>query len=375
MAPEAADAMMRYLDLSGTFANPASIQHCLGQTAESAIEDARSKIASVFNTKKKDFVFTSGATESNNLAIQGVAQTYRHQGKHIVTSAIEHKSVLDTCKHLESHGFSVTYLRPDNEGRISVDTVLQAITDDTILVSLMYANNETGAIQPIDKLAQALQDQKALFHVDAAQVAGKLPIDLTAMPIDLLSISAHKFYGPKGCGCLYVRNRNKIHLTPIMFGGGQEYRFRLRPGTLPTHQIVAMATALTLAHENMATDFAHCRTLKESLLVHLKKMDGVILNGSETNALPNIVNISFELVGSDALLITLTNRLAISSGSACSSGAIEASHVLRAMGIEGDRLYGAVRISFGRYTTQEDIRQAGEILLKEVLRLRALARE
>jgi len=164
MAPEAADAMMRYLDLSGTFANPASIQHCLGQTAESAIEDARSKIASVFNTKKKDFVFTSGATESNNLAIQGVAQTYRHQGKHIVTSAIEHKSVLDTCKHLESHGFSVTYLRPDNEGRISVDTVLQAITDDTILVSLMYANNETGAIQPIDKLAQALQDQKALFH-------------------------------------------------------------------------------------------------------------------------------------------------------------------------------------------------------------------
>lgn len=373
MAPEAVDAMMGCLDLSGTFANPASIQHRLGQTAESLIEDARGEIARVFNAKKKDFIFTSGATESNNLAIQAVAQTYRHQGKHIVTSAIEHKSVLDTCKHLESQGFSVTYLRPDSEGRISVDDVLQAITDDTILVSIMYANNETGAIQPIDELAQALQDQKVLFHVDAAQVAGKLPINLATTPIDLLSISAHKFYGPKGCGCLYIRNRNKIHLMPIMFGGGQEHR--LRPGTLPTHQIVAMAIALKLAHEKIADDFAHCQTLKRLLLARLKQIDGISINGSETKALPNIVNISFEQVGSDALLIALTDQLAISSGSACNSGAIEASHVLRAMGIEGDRLYAAVRISFGRYTTPEDIRQAGEILVKEVLRLRALARE
>jgi len=373
MAPEAVDAMRHYLTVADTFANPASIQHHLGQNAESCVEQARAQIAELFSAKKKDLIFTSGATESNNLAIQGIAQAYRKQGNHIITSAIEHKSVLDTCKHLESQGFSITYLRPNSEGQVVVNDVLQSLTDDTILVSIMYANNETGIIQPVDELAHALADQKPFFHVDAAQVAGKLPIDLATTPIDLLSISAHKFYGPKGCGALYIRDCNRTQLTPIMYGGGQEHR--LRPGTLPTHQIMAMTTALKLAHDNMASDFEHCQTLKQSLLTRLKQIEGMTINGSTAKALPNIVNVSFEQVGSDALLIALNNQLAISSGSACNSGAVEASHVLRAMGIEGDRLYGAVRISFGRYTTAEEISRAGDILTKEVSRLRVLAQE
>jgi len=371
MAPEAVEAMLPYLTNSGIFANPASVQHCFGGEAEIAVENARSQIAEGFHGDTKDFIFTSGATESNNLALKGIALAYRDKGKHIITSAIEHKSVLDTCKYLEAQGFSVTYVRPGSDGVIALDDILNAITDETTLVSIMHVNNETGAIQPIEQIAQALSDKKLFFHVDAAQSAGKLPIDLSSTPIDLLSISAHKFYGPKGIGCLYIRNRKKNQLTPILHGGGQESG--LRPGTLPTHQIVGMATSFKIAQETLSKDFEHCQRLKQSMLNSLNQLEGVILNGKQAHALPNIINVSFDQVGSDSLIISLRDRIAIASGSACNRGAIEASHVLRAMDIEGERLYGAIRISIGRYTTETEIQQAGHLLVEEVKRLRELA--
>lgn len=296
---------------------------------------------------------------------------YRDRGKHIITSAIEHKSVLDTCKYLETQGFTVTYLHPDGDGLIRPDDILKAITDKTILVSIMQANNETGIIQPIEQITRALNDKNLFFHVDAAQSAGKLPIDLSALPVDLLSVPAHKFYGPKGMGCLYIRDRKRTRLSPILHGGGQEHG--LRPGTLATHQIVGMTTAFQIAQENLSQDFEHCLQLKQSLLNILNRLEGITLNGGQANALPNIINISFEHVSSDSLIIALREQLAISSGSACNSGAIEASHVLRAMGIEGDRLYGAIRISWGRYTTAMEIEHAGHTIIEEVTRLRELA--
>ncbi|WP_431065267.1 cysteine desulfurase family protein [Methylotuvimicrobium sp.] len=370
-APEAVEAMLPYLTQSGLFANPASTQHCLGEAAESAVEHARTQIAKLIGADAKDFIFTSGATESSNLAIKGIALTYRGRGRHIITSAIEHKSVLDTCKYLENEGFSVTYLSPNKEGMINTKDLLNAITDETIMVSVMHVNNETGVIQPIEQIADALAGTNLFFHVDAAQSAGKLAIDLSKTPIDLLSISAHKFYGPKGIGGLYVRNRKKTRLTPMMHGGGQEHN--LRPGTLASHQIAGMASAFKIAHENLSNDFEHCRQLKRTLINSLHRIEGVTLNGGQTHTLPNILNVSFDNIGSDSLIIALRDRLAIASGSACNSGAIEASHVLRAMAIEGDRLYGAVRISFGRYTTEAEIQLAGLALIEEVTRLRALA--
>jgi len=321
--------------------------------------------------KSTDVIFTSGATESNNLALKGIALKYQSKGKHIITSASEHKSVLDTCKYLESIGFSITYLRPDHKGCLNLECILDALTEETILVSLMQVNNETGVIQDIEQIAQALKDKDLFFHVDAAQSTGKLKIDLTETPIDLLSLSAHKFYGPKGIGCMYIRNRKQTNLMPLMHGGGQEYG--LRPGTLPTHQIVGMATAFKRAHDQMLTDYQHCSRLAKILTSQLQQLESVHFNGDQFNKLPHIINVSFNQVGADSLLIALRDKLAISSGSACNTGAIEASHVLRSMGIEGDRLYGAVRISFGRYTTETDIQQAGRHICAAVAHLRQLA--
>lgn len=373
MAPEAAAAMAQCLTIDGDFANPASLQHRFGERANALVEEARSEIAHLLSCKPKDLIFTSGATESNNLAIKGIALSYQNKGNHIITSASEHKAVLDSCKYLESTGFKITFLRPDLNGQVSLDCILNAVTDETILVSLMHVNNETGVTQDIDLIAQALKDKDLFFHVDSAQSAGKLKIDLTKTPIDLLSISAHKLYGPKGIGCLYVRNRKQTNLTPLMHGGGQEYG--LRPGTLPTHQIVGMATAFKIAHELMLNDYQHCTRLAKMLTAQLQQLEGVHFNGDPINKLPNILNISFDQVGADSLLIALRDELAIASGSACNTGAIEASHVLRAMGIEGDRLYGAVRISFGRYTTETDIKKAGQCICAAVTHLRQLALE
>lgn len=365
--------MFQHLTLNGVFANPSSIQHCFGEAAESIVEKTRCQIAEFLNCKSKDLIFTSGATESNNLAIKGIAYSYLSLGNHIITSAIEHKSVLDTCKFLESNGFHVTYLRPNENGLISIDSVSDAITDKTILVSIMHVNNETGTIQDIEAISRLLEEKNILFHVDATQSIGKLPIDLSNSPIDLLSLSAHKIHGPKGIGCLYIRDRNKIKLTPLMHGGGQENQ--LRPGTSPTHQIAGMAMAFTLAKQDMIRDYQHAKQLRIQLLKLLSSLEGVRLNGDQNHVLPNIINLSFDNVSADSLIIALRDDIAIASGSACNTGAIEASHVLRGMGIESDRLYGAVRISFGRYTTEEEIEKAGKRICEEVNRLRQLALE
>ena len=380
MAPEVALAMAQCLTLEGDFANPASLQHSLGERAYHLVETARSDIAELLNCKANDLVFTSGATEANNLALKGLAFSPQNTRKHIVTSATEHKAILDTCHSLETQGFTVTYLKPDQNGLLNLETLLNAITPDTFLVSLMHVNNETGVIQNIEAIAQALQEKqqafpnhKLYFHVDAAQSVGKLAIDLSQTPIDLLSVSAHKCYGPKGIGCLYIRNRKRQHLMPLMQGGGQE--FGLRPGTLPTHQIVGMATAFKLAAHCLEKDQQHAEHLAQLLTDQLKTLKGLHFNGDQQQKLASIINISFDDVGSDSLMIHLKDQLAIANGSACNTGTIEASHVLRAMGIEGDRLYGAVRISFGRYTTAQDILYAGQHLYNEVLRLRQLALE
>ena len=373
MATEVALAMAECLTLEGDFANPASLQHSFGERAYYLIETARVDIAHILKCKAHDLIFTSGATEANNLAIKGLALSPLNTRKHIITSATEHKAVIDTCKYLETQGFKVSYLKPEKNGLINLDKLLAAITSETFLVSLMHVNNETGVIQDIEAIALALQDKDLHFHVDAAQSAGKLEIDLSQTPIDFLSISGHKFYGPKGIGCLYVRNRKQQRLMPLMQGGGQEYG--LRPGTLPTHQIVGMATALKLAANSLVNDYLHTQKLAQLLSTQLKQLEGVHFNGDQNQKLAAIINVSFDDVGSDSLMIRLRDQLAIANGSACNTGTIEASHVLRAMGIEGDRLYGAVRISFGRYTTEHEILRMAEIMCEEVLNLRKLALE
>jgi cysteine desulfurase len=371
LAPEVTSAMINCLS-NENFANPAS-QHSYGESALEIVEHARKSIAANLNCLANDLIFTSGATESNNLAIKGIALSHSTKGKHIITSACEHKAVLDTCKYLESIGFKVTYLRPDLNGQINVEQILSSITSETILVSIMHVNNETGYIQDIEQIAKNLESESIYFHVDAAQSAGKLPIDLNDLPIDLLSISGHKFHAPKGIGCLYIRNRKKTQMFPLLHGGGQEYG--LRPGTLATHQIAAMATAFELSNINLDSTYAHTTKLENTLKEKLNKLGGVIFNGDQDRKVPNIVNVSFEDVSANSLIIALRNEVAFSSGSACNSGAVEASHVLRSMGIEGDRLYGAVRISFGRYTTIEEIAWAGQRICEEVMRLRELALE
>lgn len=366
-APEVLAAMRQSLE--SVFANPSSTQHVLGEQANQQIETARGQIAVLFNAKAQDLVFTSGATESNNFVLKSVAQRFKKHGKHIITSAIEHKCVLDTCRFLENEGYTITYLKPLSDGRIDIDELTTSITGETILVSVMHVNNETGVIQDIERIAEIVSKKGIFFHVDAAQSVGKLPIDLNNTPISFLSFSAHKFYGVKGIGGLFLRNRAKLKLDPQLHGGGQEYG--LRSGTLATHQIVAMASALELASQKRISDYKHANILRRQLL---ENIPAFILNGSQDYVLPNIVNLSFENVSADTLILALRNEVAFASGSACNSGAIEASHVLRSMGIEGDRLYGAIRISFGRYTSLHDIDVAANQITQEVIRLQQLAK-
>ena len=373
MAPEAVEELCNFLTLDGCFANPASLQHVFGEHSNNYVELSRKKIAALLGCSGTEIVFTSGATESNNLAIKGHVQSEHNRGKHLITSGAEHKAVLDTFKALELMGYSVTYLRPDIDGKICVDQVLSAIRKNTCLVSLMHVNNETGYIQDIDAIGFALKQLDICFHVDASQSAGKLPIDLSRTPIDLLSISAHKFYGPKGVGCLYVKDRKNIKLSPLFHGGSQEYS--LRPGTLATHQIAAMTKAFEIANNSQDTDRRHAVLLESILRERLRKLGGVTYNGDQLAKVPNIINLSFDNVSSSSLITALRNEIAISSGSACNSGSIEASHVLRSMGIEGDQLYGAVRVSFGRYTSVIDMEEALERICEKVIRLRSLALE
>ncbi|TSA39073.1 MAG: cysteine desulfurase [Methylococcaceae bacterium] len=364
--------MMTFLGVEGCYANPSSTAHRLGQEAASAIEAARKGVAAEFRCKSDEIIFTSGATEANNMALLGIARAYSSRGRHIVTSAIEHKSVLECCHALEREGFEVTYLTPNSAGWIDAESVKQVLRSDTLMVSLMHTNNETGVQQPIPVIAEILTEVGVLFHVDAAQAAGKFLLDLDEIPIDMLSVSAHKFHGPKGAGCLIVRNRRRLHLQPLIYGGGQE--FNLRSGTLATHQIVGFSEALRIAANNRENDLAHVTKLKQLFLTQLRSKLSVQVNGEIEHSSPYIVNISLAGISSDALINQLLNEIAISSGSACSSGAIEPSYVLRAMGIEGDVLYGAVRISFSRHHSMTEITQAAMSIIAAVHRIQALSK-
>lgn len=370
IAPEVRERMVAQLGSEGCQANPSSIGHLPGQVAADIIASARAEIAVELGCDADEVIFTSGATEANNLALQGVAFAHGSHGRHIVTSAIEHKAVLECCAMLQRKGYEITYLAPNSRGWVEPEAVEGALRPETLLVSLMYTNNETGVMQPIAEVADVAAEAGVLFHVDAAQAAGKFAIDLQQIPIDLLALSAHKFHGPKGVGCLVVRNRRQLRLAPLMYGGGQEYG--LRPGTLATHQIVGLSAALSLAAKRREADLTHVCALKDYFLEQLGRHLPVQVHGDLGRSSPYIVNFSIEHVGSDALINQLATDLAIASGSACSSGAVEPSYVLRAMGIEGEALYGAVRLSFSRDHTLAEVSAAVERIVAAVRRMREL---
>lgn len=370
IAPEAIKSMLEYMGATSCYANASSTGHVSGQQAANAVFKFRTLIAKNLGCEPKEVIFTSGATESNNLALRGIASAHFSRGRHLITSSIEHKSVLATCHELEKSGFMVTYLEPNKKGWIEPSLVKKALRSDTLLVSVLHTNNETGVTQPIDEIADLLVEEGVLFHVDAAQAGGKLAIDLSEVPIDLLSLSAHKFYGPKGIGCLIVRNRPHLSLKPIITGGGQE--FGMRSGTLPNHQIAGMSTALQLVVDNRAQDLTHVAALKKHFIEQLEQYLTIRIHGDIDRSSPYIVNFSITGISSDALINQLATTVALSSGSACSLGTIDPSYVLRAMGVEGDDLYGAVRASFSRYHTMVDISQAVEQIVVAVRRMQEL---
>ncbi len=370
VAPDVLTRMIRILSGEEGDANPAS-RHLPGQTAATIIEAARAEIAAELGAEPDEVIFTSGATEANNLALRGVALAHAAQGRHLVTSAIEHKSVLACCAALEREGYAVTRLAPNRQGWIEPDTVKAALRPDTLLVSLMHINNETGVMQPIAEVADMVAEAGVLFHVDAAQSAGKFAIDLQQISIDLLSFSAHKFHGPKGVGGLIVRNRRRLRLQPLMFGGSQE--FGLRPGTLATHQIVGLSAALTLAARRREVDLQQVAGLKQQFLEQLGSRQPLQIHGDPARCSPYIVNFAIPGVSSAALINQLATAVALGSGSACSSGTVEPSPVLRAMGIEGESLYGAVRLSFSRDHTPAEVTLAVAHIAAAVQRIQEFA--
>ncbi len=367
--PKVAAKMAGFLTLDGVFANPASI-HAPGRAARAAVEEARGQVAALVGAGPNEIVFTSGATESDNLAIKGAARFHQHKGRHIITSRIEHKAVLDAAKQLEKEGFEVTWLKPDADGVIQPDAVQAALRKDTILVSLMHANNELGTLNDIAAIGKRVRSHGAVFHVDAAQSAGKLPIDLKQLDVDLMSFAAHKVYGPKGVGALYVRREPRVNLEPLIHGGGHEQG--LRPGTLATHQIVGMGMAFQLARELLGSEAPRLTALRERLWQKLQEIPGLLLNGHATQRLPGILNVSFPDVEGESLLYACED-LAISSGSACNAADREPSYVLRALGRD-DQLAGAsLRLSLGRFTTEADVDQAAAVVTTQYRRLTALA--
>lgn len=368
--PRVAEKMMECLTLEGNFGNPASRSHLFGWKAEEAVETARKQVADLVNADPREIVWTSGATESDNLAIKGIAHFYHKKGKHIITSKIEHKAVLDTCRQLEREGFEVTYLDPDSEGLISVERVAEALRDDTILVSLMHVNNEIGTITDIDAIGELTRSKGVFFHVDAAQSVGKMPIDLSKTKVDLMSFSAHKIYGPKGIGALYVRRKPRVRLEAQMHGGGHERG--MRSGTLPTHQIVGMGEAFKVAQEDMQKDADKALSLRDRMWTALSDMEEVHINGSIDQRLPANLNVSFAFVEGESLLMSLKD-LAVSSGSACTSASLEPSYVLRALGLSDELAHSSIRFSFGRFTTEEEIDYAVGQIRQAVDKLRELS--
>lgn len=348
---QVAQAMMACLTMDGVFYNPAS-QHAGGQQARQLIEAARLQVADVIHADPSEIIWTSGATESNNLALKGAAHLYKRRGKHIVTMKTEHKAVLDTCQHLEKEGYQVTYLAPEANGLLNLETLKQALRPDTVLVSIMHVNNETGVVQDIQAIAALTSARGILFHVDAAQTVGKADIDVTKMPIDLLSLSAHKVYGPKGVGALYLRKRPRVRVEPFIHGGGHEQG--MRSGTLATHQIVGMGAAFALAKKRKTEDFVHIQALRERFLAGLKVLPGFSLNTDLANSVPHILNVRFNGMLADAILAKLP-EIATSTASACQGKGTEGSYVLRALGLTESEAKSSIRFSFGRYTTAAEV--------------------
>lgn len=350
--PRVAQVMAKCLTLDGNFGNPASRSYRFGWMAEEAVDIARNQVSDALNCDPREIVFTSGATESNNLAIKGVADGYASKGKHIITVNTEHKAVLDTCEYLQAQGVDVTYLTVGGDGLVNLSELEGAIRDDTILVSVMHVNNELGVIQDIESIGKLCREKGILFHVDGAQSVGKVAIDLNELPVDLLSMSAHKFYGPKGMGALYVRRRPKINLEAQIHGGGHERG--MRSGTLATHQIVGMGEALELACRDMEAENERIKALRIALWNGLSKIEGVYLNGHEEKRIAGILNVSFANVDGESLMMGL-NDIAVSSGSACTSASLEPSYVLKALGRSDELAHAGIRFSAGRFTTQDDI--------------------
>jgi cysteine desulfurase len=365
--PTVAARMFECLTLDGNFGNPASRSHLIGWKAEEAVEEARRHIADLVNCDPREIVWTSGATESNNLALKGVAHFHRDRGRHIISSCIEHKAVLDSLQQLEREGFEVTLLRPDAHGVISAASVEAALRSDTILLSLMHVNNEIGSVNDIAAIGAVTRARGVLFHVDAAQSAGKLPIDLSSLQVDLMSFSAHKVYGPKGVGALYVCRSPRVMIEAQIHGGGHERG--MRSGTLPTHQLVGMGEAFRLARQRLQQDTAHLRSLRAQLLAGLSDLGGISLNGHPELHAPGIINLAFAGVDGESLLLSL-RELAVSSGSACTSASMEPSYVLRGLGLADDLAQSSLRISFGRYSTERDVEVAVGCLRRAVTTLR-----
>ncbi|MBK80241.1 MAG: IscS subfamily cysteine desulfurase [Gammaproteobacteria bacterium] len=363
--PRVAQKMSACLLVEGNFGNPASRSHLYGWQAEEAVEEARTQVAALLNADPREIVWTSGATESDNLAIKGLADGASR--RHIVTSRIEHKAVLDTCGYLEGKGFEVTYLTPGADGLVTPAQVRDAIRPDTLVVSIMHANNEIGVINDIAAIGAVCREAGVPFHTDAAQTAGKVPIDVRSMPVDLVSISAHKMYGPKGMGALYVRRDPPIRLTPLIHGGGHERG--MRSGTLATHQIVGLGEASAILMRDMERENARILGLRERLLAHLLQVPGTRLNGDRERRLPGLVNVSFEGVDGETLLMALDD-VAVSTGSACTSASVEPSYVLRALNVPDDLAHASLRFTVGRYTTQADVDHVGQRVADVVNRLR-----
>ncbi|OGI50619.1 MAG: IscS subfamily cysteine desulfurase [Candidatus Muproteobacteria bacterium RIFCSPHIGHO2_12_FULL_60_33] len=368
--PRVADKMCQYLTLDGEFGNPASRSHAFGWHAEEAVEEARANVAALIGADPKEIVWTSGATESDNLAIKGVAGFYGKKGRHIVTCKTEHKAVLDSCRQLEREGFEVTYLDPEPNGLLDLNKLKAAMRPDTILVSVMHVNNEIGVIQDLAAIGKITRERGVLFHSDAAQSTGKVPIDVNAMNVDLMSLSAHKTYGPKGVGVLYVRRKPRVRIEAQMHGGGHERG--MRSGTLATHQCVGMGEAYRLAKQEMAAEIERIRGLRNRLLASLKGIPEVYVNGDLEHRVAHNLNMSFNFVEGESLIMALKD-IAVSSGSACTSASLEPSYVLRALGRNDELAHSSIRFTIGRFTTQEEIDYAAGLVKEKVVKLRELS--
>lgn len=368
--PRVVKKMQECLSLDGNFGNPASRSHSFGWKAEEATEQARSDVASLVNCDPREIVWTSGATESDNLAIKGSARFNKAKGNHIITSKVEHKAVLDSCRQLEREGFEVTYLDPNSNGIITPEMVISSITDQTILVSLMHINNEIGVINDIESIGKITRERGVIFHVDAAQSTGKLPIDLSKLEVDLMSFSAHKTYGPKGIGAMYARRKPRVRLEAQIHGGGHERG--MRSGTLATHQIVGMGEAFRIAKEDMVQDNIRIKSLRDKFWDGLKDMEEVYLNGDPEHRAAGFLNVSFNYVEGESLIMALKD-IAVSSGSACTSASLEPSYVLRAIGLKDELAHSSIRFAIGRFTTDEEIEYTIGLVRNAVGKLRALS--